>query len=1139
MSKIKLAFKKQLCLVAFILFLGQSNIARIPTVAFKNVTIHFRPGKEYYSPIYGILAIESGLIYNLRFLGNFKAAEKNGRREYLEDTSNNDHTWNLVKALFPSPGGTLTTQIGNKHKFGNYATPQAVALLLKYAYAIRELNNQKYWSNSDKKEQIDAITNLAILELTNLLSPFKAQKQILKGENELKNLYIELLKELEKEPDIEEKELFISFNTLTEKIKVLNTDLNQLENEKNSTSLQNFEESKDQKIESKNINEEEIKKSKKENEEKLKELNKKLLKTKRIIKIRELKGLITKESTLLKKAEETKSEKEENESSDRNCRNQLKESISSIINSIQLSIAGEIQNQEEETERLYPRYTTEQIILAFFCENFNTQQEVWTLLKSMQEQIPDIFVENTNIPTDENLLIVNDIIQLTQKEQHTNLDEIYGLLNADIFTGLVPYKANTQPVSNSTTYAYDRKNKKQVPDFEFQDCAEVTMRHMFNLILFDYSIKGFNLAHLKSYITEQEDHGLIENFDNLVQFYEKQFPNSANAGDLEIRSAWNKVVGDLNDGTKQDIISYVNNQGFEYEVRAGFINLIHVWKRAFGLKIEEELESDLWGLIQTSTEEEMSNWIIQYIQTMFEICNPNNEYRIEPVRPLKKDLNSNREPDMYGDLLVQVTNKKNEGAFTFIIHIIPGHSELQNLKITNIKSSLIDQEKAYTLATTALSKLPEKENHITTLRCWKLLLPMEEQVKYSSCFLYQLYPKILQDNDSIINVLEYLTKLDIGQSKINFGCILINFIDKLGWDDPATVVAATPVIVKLQKLIFDLETSKNLQNHVNIREHVKGLAFSGVSYNIIDKELAECVGFYNKLVYLSLAKQEGIKILPFQLLKHIEVLDLSSSGIIDVSDLHECISLKKVLLSNTKQLKSISLKGLTKLSELSLNNSGVKELTLVGCNSLEKLDIASTEQLKNISLIGLDKLTLVGGLGGSGVQILRLEQCNSMASLCAVGRNNLKEIHLKGLNKLTDLSLINSNVEFIHLEQCNALVQLKTGVGTLLKSIFLIEVNNLQKIAAGLDSIETIHLEQCDSLLELDLSLKFALKEVYLDGLKNLKKLDFSSSPIQIISLQNCDSLEEIDLSGTNLDEKYIIEINKLQEKNKKLKITL
>lgn len=66
--------KKQLyaLLAAFVLiFTASPTTARITPLAFKGVTRHFAEGQEVYSPVLGMIALEQGLIHNLRFYGDF------------------------------------------------------------------------------------------------------------------------------------------------------------------------------------------------------------------------------------------------------------------------------------------------------------------------------------------------------------------------------------------------------------------------------------------------------------------------------------------------------------------------------------------------------------------------------------------------------------------------------------------------------------------------------------------------------------------------------------------------------------------------------------------------------------------------------------------------------------------------------------------------------------------------------------------------------------------------------------------------------------------------------------------------------------------------------------------------------------
>src|SRR3990167_3857209 len=90
-------------------FLSEGAQAKIHPKAFKNITRYFKKGMEFYSPVLGEAALESGLIYDLRFYGNFESAVTEGKRVYIKDKST-DPLWTLEKSLFPSPAGHLQVE---------------------------------------------------------------------------------------------------------------------------------------------------------------------------------------------------------------------------------------------------------------------------------------------------------------------------------------------------------------------------------------------------------------------------------------------------------------------------------------------------------------------------------------------------------------------------------------------------------------------------------------------------------------------------------------------------------------------------------------------------------------------------------------------------------------------------------------------------------------------------------------------------------------------------------------------------------------------------------------------------------------------------------------------------------------------
>jgi hypothetical protein len=131
--------------------------AQIPMIAFKNVTKVFRKGKEYNSPTLGKAALETGLMHDMRFYGNFSSGHNDkGRREFVRDSSK-DPQWRVLKDLLPSPAGDLTPTVNSALNLGKFATPQTVAVMLNFANKVREsqilieLNKELKLLNKEKQ----------------------------------------------------------------------------------------------------------------------------------------------------------------------------------------------------------------------------------------------------------------------------------------------------------------------------------------------------------------------------------------------------------------------------------------------------------------------------------------------------------------------------------------------------------------------------------------------------------------------------------------------------------------------------------------------------------------------------------------------------------------------------------------------------------------------------------------------------------------------------------------------------------------------------------------------------------------------------------------------------------------------------
>jgi hypothetical protein len=114
-------------------------MATIPIGAYNGATKHYRKGKERNSPVLGAAALATGLVENIRMFGPFTPAYKeDGSRDYAGDTSDNP-SWQMVKILFPSTGGTFTSESQFETNFGkNVDKVQTIEHLLSFVNDLRE-----------------------------------------------------------------------------------------------------------------------------------------------------------------------------------------------------------------------------------------------------------------------------------------------------------------------------------------------------------------------------------------------------------------------------------------------------------------------------------------------------------------------------------------------------------------------------------------------------------------------------------------------------------------------------------------------------------------------------------------------------------------------------------------------------------------------------------------------------------------------------------------------------------------------------------------------------------------------------------------------------------------------------------------
>lgn len=370
-------FLSRILLSSLAIICSLETQALIDLTAFKEVTKHFTKGHEFYSPTLGKVALDVGLIHNLRFFGNLTPFyNKFGKREWVKDKPKDSMSL-LVKILFPSMAGALTSESTIEESFGKKThDPKIVATLLNFMKGVREI----YAGKSDKairsrKSKVALLAKPAKAEIISTIT-------------------------------FSDAKLASKFNSDT-------------------------------------------------------------------------------------------------------------------LNPLFLAMEGTI---DEEESSLYPKYTAEQVVLAFFVYHFNTQADIWNLLANLDEKI----VDKTRIPTVENKLMQDDMKAILEKKEPYDIDDVFALAMGDYWAAITPYHPRSPLLSNGNTYPFIRATNSWGTK-TFADCAEMGLRHVVNLLLYDHIEKKFNLDAIEK-ISFASPY-----FANFKNFYAVQTPALANSGDITMR----------------------------------------------------------------------------------------------------------------------------------------------------------------------------------------------------------------------------------------------------------------------------------------------------------------------------------------------------------------------------------------------------------------------------------------------------------------------------------------------------------------------------------------------------------------------------------------------------------------------------
>jgi hypothetical protein len=797
--------------------------------------------------------------------------------------------------------------------------------------------------------------------------------------------------------------------------------------------------------------------------------------------------------------EDKKSTAEEHE---KNMRNQLEKLSKFIINSVK---------NETGENKFYHKYFTETTILCFFVTKFNTQTDIFNLLrhlniifnKSYGARVAD------NIPKKEDLLTENDIKNY-QIKQDINYEEIFNLTCAYMFYSPFPYRADKAPLQNETISSYRRQKNENHEKERFSDCAETALRHVLNLLLFDANKRIFDLSpfeNIKSpFINE------------LKNFYLMQDAKRANDGSLNIRQAFNQVVADMNFDKKEPHIVYARTN-IQNEVNPGFINFIHILQKIFNIEFEEKVpkEKSKWV-----------DWVKSVLPKLFAKINAKAKFEFNYNIEQKED-------DIYGIVNVKINN-----LFSFDIYQSKIHANIGKIKALTLTDDTSIKEKIKS------AKFNDDFQQ-------GLALLVSNKVSIEP---YQTFYMSLSDNQTRLKWLkDYSSKKDINKK------YLANVLAAMSWHDEQIAKEVSRYIITINNTeinkgyLFDNIGSLHIDDDLSqyfTKNNIKIKEFKNLQYVFVKKAS-------DKLKNLDLSGLKNLKVLDLRdssienlslenspaleelnLPKKLRQLELSGPNKLKKLDLSDSY-IKNLSLKNSpaleelnlsKELRRLELSGPNKLKKLDLSYSYIENLSLKDNDALEGIDLGRYSKIKQLEVSDLKNLKKLD-LRDSSIKNLSLKNSPALEELVLFSCHELKKLEVSGLENLKKLDLRDSSIENLSLKNSPALEELVLFSCHELKKLEVSGLENLKKLDLRDSSIENLSLKNSPALEELDLFNCSKLKIPNLSGLKNLKKLNLSKSSIENnLNLENNFALEELVLFGSTLKKLDVSDLKNLKKLN-------
>ena len=724
--------------------------------------------------------------------------------------------------------------------------------------------------------------------------------------------------------------------------------------------------------------------------------------------------------------------------------NTLKDLLSSIESSIMQELKG-------GDNFLYPKGTTEQVLLAFFDYKFDKQSDIWELMSHFDDELVDKQSLKIAQEGGVDLSSESDIRNLIQKTEPYEIDDLYELGNASLLSALIPYKEGVAFLSHGNARLYDRASN-QLSERTFADCVETTVRHTLNLLFYNPNQRAFDTSRVQ--VPQLND--LSNNpTHQLITFFQKQSVDQTSSGDIAYRSDFNTMIADLNVGKNQNQQDIVYLRDGKNELDVGAFNFINVLSRVLNIPLEGNVDA-LPGM------DAKIKWAESNLQKLLDQGGPGKTHRVELKYPTEY-TGANGYKDIIGTLSITVFDMSGTALYSFDIKM-----KFMSARVTNLKQ-LQEPIKSDNLEELVLKHQNSLHKQTTEDSLWLSFPKILEEKLEQLPALYQLFSSALTDNAGLIQFVCHLSSLTesapgfINTNSNALNHMLRNVLDGVSWTDPE-------IVGRINPYVFRLIEHKEFQE--TLFQSVKGVSF----WN--DIFVNELLPKFKQIEYLGLLDIQDLNLSAFPSLKEsLITLDLKYSAIKTLKVPEGFKKIKEINLSDAKNLDTLEFTGKNdSMTSLNLSGSNVKQI--VGLNNLrrlENLNLRQARSLKTLEFTGdNDSLTTLDFFMSGVKKITGLHHLKALKTL------DLK--HTKNLESLV-FSQENSNLEKLDLTKSG--VKKITGLHHLmgLKELNLGWTNNLEILEFGKEnaSIEELKLWGSDvpqitglhnlrALKELDLS---------------------------------------------------------------------